>query len=55
MAVGKTYDPRVLSELGVLGAFADPAAAAQWYERALAAGDDEASRQLEALAAWRSR
>ncbi len=54
MAVAQTYDPRVLSGLGVLGAFADPAVATQWYERALSAGDDDASRHLEALRAWQN-
>ncbi len=53
-AVGRTYDPRVLKGLGVLGSFANPAIATQWYERALSAGDAEANQQLEALRAWQN-
>ncbi len=52
-ALGRTYDPRILNELGVLGAFADPETAIRWYERAISAGDEEASQHLKALRAWR--
>ncbi len=51
-AVGRTYDPRVLSELGTRGTLGNPALAIHWYERAIAAGEDQASRDLQALRAW---
>ncbi len=35
MGVAKTYDPQVLSKLNVRGVQADPAAAAEWYRKAL--------------------
>jgi len=53
-AIGRTYDPRILSGLGVLGSFANPAIATLWYERAMSAGDEHASGHLAALRAWRA-
>jgi hypothetical protein len=50
LALGGTYDPQVLRELGVLGFAPDPAKAREWYQKALELGANEASRRLERLA-----
>jgi hypothetical protein len=47
--VAKTYDPRVLSQIGTLGIQADPAAAAIWYRKALDLGDGSATAPLRLL------
>lgn len=49
LAVGKTFDPNILSSLGVSGSFADPAAARAWYGRARALGDSAAADLLTRL------
>ena len=49
LAVGKTFDPNILSSLGVSGSFADPAAARAWYGRARALGDSAAADFLARL------
>ena len=54
VALGRTYDPRVLSALGVRGIRPDAAAAADWYRRGAALGDAEAARLLQALPASRA-
>ena len=54
-AVGKTYDPVYLGELGILGAPANPGKAMENYKRAIEAGDDEAVLRLKALRSWLAR
>lgn len=49
LAVAKTFDPNILSSLGVSGSFADPAAARAWYGRARALGDPAAADLLARL------
>ena len=49
LAVGKTYDPNILSALGVNSRFADPAMARDWYGRARALGDSAAAELLARL------
>jgi len=49
LAVGKTYDPRVLASLGGGGSLADPAQARMWYERARMLGDPAAAELLARL------
>jgi TPR repeat protein len=49
LALGGSYDPFVLAELGVLGLAPDIAQARAWYERASALGSSEAPRRLERL------
>ena len=49
LAVGKTFDPNILSSLGVGGGFADPAMARAWYGRARALGDAAAADLLAHL------
>jgi hypothetical protein len=49
LALGATYDPNSLKELGVLGATGDIGEARSWYERAAELGSAEASRRLERL------
>ena len=48
LAVGKTYDPRVLAPLGGSG-LADLAEAQQWYQRARTLGDPAAAELLARL------
>jgi len=50
LALGATFDPNVLVELGVLGFAPDPAQARIWYQRAAELGSREATRQMERLA-----
>jgi hypothetical protein len=50
LLLGGTYDPEVLRELGVLGFAANPSVAAEWYQKALALGVNEAGRRMERLA-----
>ena len=48
-AVGKTYDPQVLSHQGLRGVYTDPVKAAQWYRQAVQAGDPEAENYLHSV------
>jgi type II secretory pathway predicted ATPase ExeA len=50
-AAGKTYDPSVLALIGAVGIRPDPEAAARWYRRAIALGDQNAARWLKDLGA----
>ena len=49
LAVGMTYDPVVLRELGLLSFYAQPDEAARWYNQALGAGVSEAGERLAIL------
>lgn len=48
-AAGKTYDARFLQEIGAIGVVADPDAAAAWYRRGVALGDEDAAPLLGGL------
>jgi type II secretory pathway predicted ATPase ExeA len=48
-AVGKTYDPAFLRQIAARGVAPQPERAAEWYRRALEAGDTEAGARLSAL------
>jgi TPR repeat protein len=50
-AAGKTYDPLFLRETAARGVQPQPERAADWYRRALEAGDAEAGARLTALQA----
>ncbi|HKX11314.1 MAG TPA: hypothetical protein VJN67_24145 [Stellaceae bacterium] len=50
-AVGQTYDPGVLQLLRVRGARGDTQMAAEWYRKAIAAGDRQAEIRLKRLLA----
>jgi hypothetical protein len=50
LALGSTYDPNVLSRMGVVGVQPDSERARQWYERAAEFGSGEANQRLTALA-----
>lgn len=50
LALGSTFDPVVITRLGVIGVQADTAKARKWYERAAALGSNLASEQLANLA-----
>ena len=50
MILAATYDPRVLQQIGALGAEADTAQAAAWYKKASEMGSAEAAQQLQQLA-----
>jgi len=50
LALAKTYDPMALGDVGLRGAFADPAMARTWYEKAREFGSTEAERRLHMLA-----
>ena len=49
-ALGATYDPIVIKQLGSIGAVADVATARTWYQKARDWGSSDASKHLEALA-----
>jgi hypothetical protein len=49
LAMGKTFDPNILSPLGASSSFADPAVARTWYGRARALGDPAAAELLARL------
>ena len=49
--VGKSFDPLVLRNSGVLGLVGDAATAILWYHKAAAAGSEEAALRLKRLAA----
>jgi TPR repeat protein len=50
LAMGASYDPIVLADLGFRGISADVGKARSWYEKAKEFGSLEASRRLELLA-----
>jgi hypothetical protein len=50
LMLGATFDPNVLTELGVFGLTGDPATARAWYQKAKEFGSTEASRRIERLA-----
>lgn len=50
LELGMTFDPIVLTERGARGFAPDVAEARAWYQRAMALGSTEASRNLERLA-----
>jgi hypothetical protein len=50
LALGASYDPGVLSSLGVRGIEADVSKARAWYQKAKEFGDPEATRRLDVLA-----
>jgi TPR repeat protein len=50
LLLATTYDPMALADNGIRGAFANPALARTWYERAKAFGSPDAPRRLELLA-----
>jgi hypothetical protein len=54
-AAGKTYDPRFLQAIGAIGVVADPDAAAAWYRRGHALGDEDATPLLDGLGAKASQ
>jgi len=54
VAVGKTYDPIILNQLGIRGFRPDPVKAAEWYLRANKAGDSESTERLKELNRWLS-
>jgi hypothetical protein len=54
-ALAGTYDPLVLSRLGVFGFAPDLATARQWYQRAAESGSREAAARLDMLASTGSR
>jgi TPR repeat protein len=49
-ALGKTYDPAGLRQLGAIGLRPNPGLAALWYRRAEAMGDPDAEARLNSLA-----
>jgi molecular chaperone DnaJ len=48
-AAGKTYDPRFLQAIGTIGVVADPDAAAAWYRKGAALGDEDATPLMGGL------
>jgi hypothetical protein len=54
-AMGKTFDPAFLAEIGVVGLSADPALAGIWYRLALGLGDEEGRARLQLLTPAASR
>jgi hypothetical protein len=48
-ALGATYDPIAIKQLGSIGAVADVATARTWYQKARDWGSSDASKHLEAL------
>jgi TPR repeat protein len=50
LALAATYDPTVLSKLGVVGMSADLEKARTWYQKAESLGSADAARRLRALA-----
>lgn len=51
-AMGRSYDPTYFETMGVRGVRPDAAKAAEWYEKAIAAGDTSAKTDLQKLSAW---
>jgi TPR repeat protein len=50
LALGGSYDPNVLKQLGVIGVAGDPVQAREWYRRAAELGSADAPRRLNQLA-----
>jgi TPR repeat protein len=50
LALGATFDPLVLADLGVLGFPSDLTQARSWYDKAARLGSAEALRRIETLA-----
>jgi hypothetical protein len=50
LALGSTFDPRVIGRLGAIGVQTDPGAARQWYQKAAQLGSDAAARRLATFA-----
>ena len=55
LALGRTYDPLELRELGVLGLKGDPQKALEWYRSAASAGDPAAQGSMVRLSEWIAR
>lgn len=53
-AIGKTYDPVVLGELGIKGFRAEPIKAVEWYLKGEKAGNPEDTERLNELRRWLS-
>ena len=51
-AMGRSYDPTYFETMGVRGVRPDAGKAAEWYEKAIAAGDPAAKADLQKLTAW---
>jgi hypothetical protein len=49
LALGSSYDPLVIQQLGVIGIKADAARAREWYQRAVELGSEAASQHLANL------
>ncbi|MBN9564389.1 MAG: hypothetical protein J0H14_27235 [Alphaproteobacteria bacterium] len=45
-STGRTYDPRFLQQIGAVGVVPDPEAAASWYRKGAAMGDETAASLL---------
>jgi hypothetical protein len=50
LALGASFDPLVIAQLGAIGAEPDVARARQWYQKAVELGSSDASQQLAKLA-----
>jgi TPR repeat protein len=50
VALGATYDPLVIHQIGAVGAIANTAKAREWYKKAAQLGSPVASQRLEQLA-----
>jgi hypothetical protein len=50
LALGSTFDPAVIAQLGAIGVKADAARAREWYEKAAALGSNAASQRIANLA-----
>ena len=50
LMLGATFDPAIVTDLGVIGLAPDAGVARVWYQRAMASGSTEASRRIERLA-----
>jgi hypothetical protein len=50
LALGATFDPLVIKQIGAVGAEPDPVRAREWYQKAAELGSAEAPQRLEQLA-----
>jgi len=50
LALGETFDPLYVEQLGAIGIKPDPALAREWYQKAAELGSDTARQQLAKLA-----